>query len=204
MLSEKSEYLSSGLHIGMKSCTKYMRRFVYKIRDDGLAVFNLKEVDNRIAIAANFISGFDNILLVSGKPSSHTAVRKFAELTGVSCITGRFSPGTMTNPSYRDFCEPKLLVIVDPLVDTQAIVEAKKTRIPVVAMCDTFNDPQDIDLAIPVNNNGKKSIGLVFLLLAREIMKKKGLIKKSSDFKFKLKDFGGEDKKPEKPKQEVE
>ena len=42
MLVEKTEYLTAGVHIGMKSCTPYMKQFVYKVRDDGLAVFNLQ------------------------------------------------------------------------------------------------------------------------------------------------------------------
>jgi small subunit ribosomal protein S2 len=192
MLTEKTEYLSSGVHIGMKSCTKYLRQFVYKIRDDGLAVFNLRKVDARITTAANFLSSFENILVISRKSNAAEAITKFAEVTGAKSIAGRFSPGTLTNPSYRDFFEPDVIVSVDPLVDDNAIKEAKKKRIPVVALCDTFNEASDVDLVLPVNNNGKKSLALIFMLLAREILKKKGKLKKDSDFKYTIEDFGGE------------
>ncbi len=195
MLVNKTEYLSAGVHIGMKSCTPYMKQFVYKIRDDGLAVFNLQKVDNRIKIAADFLSRFEKILVVARKESASKAIRAFAEATGSRAIAGRFSPGTLTNPSYRGFYEPDVVLVVDPLIDEQAIKEAKKKHIPVVALCDTFNIVKDIDLAIPANNNGKKSIALIFWILAREILKSRREIKKDSEYKAKIEDFGGEEAK---------
>ncbi|RLJ06258.1 MAG: 30S ribosomal protein S2 [Candidatus Aenigmatarchaeota archaeon] len=192
MLVSKTDYLTAGVHIGMKSCTPQMRKFVYKIRDDGLAVFNLQKVDERIKTAADFLSRFKNIMVVSRKESAEKAVKKFAEETGAKAVTGRFSPGTLTNPSYKGFYEPDVVLVVDILIDTQVIVEAKKRRIPIVALCDTLNTPNDIDLIIPVNNNGKKSLALIFWILTREILKNRGEIKKNEDFKLKPSDFGGE------------
>ena len=192
MLVSKTDYLTAGVHIGMKSCTPQMRKFVYKIRDDGLAVFNLQKVDERIKIAADFLSRFKNIMVVSRKENAEKAVKKFAEEIGAKAVTGRFSPGTLTNPSYKGFYEPDVVLVVDILIDTQVILEAKKRRIPIVALCDTLNTPNDIDLIIPVNNNGKKSLALVFWILAREILKNREEIKKNEDFKLKLSDFGGE------------
>ena len=103
MLAERTEYLSAGVHIGMKSCTSYLKKFVYKIRDDGLSVFNLRKVDARIVTAAAFLSRFSNILVVSRKSNAAEAIQKFAEVIGSKYISGRFSPGTLTNPSYKDF-----------------------------------------------------------------------------------------------------
>ena len=192
MLVSKTDYLTAGVHIGMKSCTPQMRKFVYKIRDDGLAVFNLQKVDERIKIAADFLSRFKNIMVVSRKENAEKAVKKFAEEIGAKAVTGRFSPGTLTNPSYKGFYEPDVVLVVDILIDTQVILEAKKRRIPIVALCDTLNTPNDIDLIIPVNNNGKKSLALIFWILTREILKNREEIKKNEDFKLKLSDFGGE------------
>jgi small subunit ribosomal protein S2 len=192
MLVNKTEYLTAGVHIGMKSCTPYMKQFVYRIRDDGLAVFNLQKVDKRIRIAADFLSGFRKIMVVSKKDAASRAIRAFGEAVGAKAVAGRFSPGTLTNPSYRGFYEPDVVFIIDPLVDEQAIREARKRRVPIVSLCDTFNISKDIDLCIPSNNNGKKSISLIMWLLAREILKKRGDIKKDEDFKLTLKDFGSE------------
>ena len=196
MLVDKTEYLTAGVHIGMKSCTPYMKQFVYKTRDDGLSVFNLQKVDERIKIAADFISNFDNVLVVSRKENAAKALNTFAKATGFKKIAGRFSPGTLTNPSYKDFFEPEVVFIIDPLIDEQPIKEAKKKRIPIVSLCDTFNSARDLDLVIPINNNGKKALALVFWIIAREMAKKK-------KFKFTLDDFGTEEEREEKPKSMV-
>ena len=192
MLVERTEYLTAGVHIGMKTCTKYMRQFIYKIRDDGLAVFNIQKVDERIRVAANFLSRFDKIMVVSRKANGQKAAKKFAEIIGGMAVVGRFPPGTLTNPSFKDFYEPDVVLVVDPLVDRQAVIEAVKKRLPVVALCDTFNEPTDIDLIIPANNNGRKSIALILMILAREILKNRKQISKNEEFKYTLKDFGVE------------
>ena len=87
---------------------------------------------------------------------------------------------------------PDVVLVVDPLVDEQVVREARKRRIPIVALCDTFNISKDIDLCIPGNNNGRKSVALILWLLSREILKARGEIKKDDDFKFTLKDFGSD------------
>ncbi len=192
MLVERNEYLTAGVHIGTKTVTPYLRGFVYKIREDGLAVFNIKKVDERIAIAATWLASFNRPLITSRKEAASQALQAFGKVTGFRVIAGRFVPGTLTNPAFKQFFEPDLVFVVDPLLDTQAIREAKMKKIPILAICDTFNSAQDIDLVIPANNNGKKSLALIFWILAREVAKKKGLIKKDSEFKPTLKDFGGE------------
>ena len=192
MLVDKTEYLTAGVHIGMKTCTPYMKKFVYKIREDGLAVFNLKMVDERIGTAAKFLAKFKNILIVSRKNNASQALEEFSKHIDAKAITGRFSPGTLTNPSYKDFFEPDVVMVVDPLVDEQVIKEATKKRLPIVALCDTFNSAKNIDLVVPSNNNGKKSLALIFWIMAREILKARGDIKKKSEFKAKVTDFGSE------------
>ncbi len=201
MLAEKTDYLTAGIHIGMKSCSKYMKKFVYKTREDGLSVFNLEEVDNRISVAAKFLSRFKKIMVVSHKSVGDQAAKKFSDVIGAKAAIGRFSPGTLTNPSYRDFYEPDVVLITDPLIDSQAVIEAKKRRVPIAALCDTPHEGTDIDMIIPVNNNGKKALALTFYILTREMLKIKGSIKKDSEFKLTLKDFG--DDTPKKEKQEV-
>jgi small subunit ribosomal protein S2 len=190
MLVDKTDYMAAGIYIGMKSCKPYMKHFVYKIREDGLAMFNLKKIDERLKTAADFLTKFSRVLIVSRKDNAAKAVEAFAEAIGGRAITGRFHPGTLTNPSYKEFYEPDVVFVVDPVIDEQVIKEARKKRIPIIAFCNTFNAVSNVDFVIPLNNNGKKSIALAFWIIAREMLKASGKIKKDSDFKMTTKDFG--------------
>lgn len=183
------EYLSAGMHIGMKQQTKGMKKFIYKVRDDGLAVLNVEIIEKRIKIAAKFLSKFDKIMVVSRKAIGQKPARMFAKATNSKAIAGRFLPGTITNPSFPGYYETDVLIVTDPLADRQALKEAIKMRIPVIALVDTFNETNLIDLLIPVNNRGKKSVAMTYLLLAREILKNKGEIKDDKEFKYKPEDF---------------
>lgn len=189
LLVSKQDYLSAGIHIGMKSRTKDMRKFIYKVREDGLAVLDLKMLDDRIKIAAKFLSNANKILAVGRKLNSHHPIKKFSEIVGCDYVIGRFMPGTLTNPSYKKFTEPDVVLLTDPLSDYQALKEAVDSRIPIVALCDTFNETRNVDLVIPCNNKGKKSLALIYWLLAREIMKNKG----KKIFKYKVEDFLGKE-----------
>ena len=188
------QYLSAGMHIGMKQQTKDMKRFVYKLRDDGLAVLDLQTIEKRIKVAAKFLSGFERIMVVSRKYVGWKAVTKFAEIVNAKALTGRFLPGTITNPSFPGYYEPEVILITDPMVDAQAVEESVKMRIPIVALCDTSNETQSVDLIIPVNNKGRKSIAMVYFLLAMEIQKNRGVIKEDSEFQYKPEDFEVEER----------
>lgn len=191
LLMPKEEYLASGVHIGMKQKTKQMKEFIYKVREDGLAVLNLSTIDERIQIAAKFLGRLKDIIVVTRKQVGFDSIKKFAEVIGAKVVTGRFMPGTLTNPTYKHFFEAQAMIIIDPLSDIHALQESVKARVPVVAICDTFNETKDIDFIIPANNKGKKSIATIFWLLAREILKERGTIKSDSEFKHEIKDFEG-------------
>ncbi len=193
LLLPKNQYLASGIHIGMKQKTKDMKDFIYKIRPDGLAVLNLRKIDERIRIAAKFLSRLDKILVTTRKSIAFSIIKKFGEAIKAEVVTGRFMPGTLTNPKYKKYIEAEAVVILDPLTDLQALKEAVKANVPVVAVCDTINETRDVDLIIPANNKGKRAIGLLFWLLAREILKERKEIKSDSEFKLKLEDFIGKE-----------
>ncbi len=191
LLVESNEYLKSGIHIGTKFKTKYMKNFIYKTRSDGLSVLNLKKIDERIKVAVNFLSQYnpEDILIVSRRENGWKALKKLHELTGINVITGRYPPGILTNPNLDTFTEPQVIVVSDPWPDKNAVEDAAKIGIPVVALCDTNNQTNNLDLVVPCNNKGKKSVGLVFYLLTREYMQKKGMLSGNEEMSAKLDDF---------------
>ena len=170
------EYLAAGVHIGTQQKTEDMKRFVYRVRADGLYVLDVKATDDRIKTAAKFLSKFDpaRILVVSARQYGQFPATMFAKVVGAKSMVGRFIPGTLTNPEYRDFVEPDVVVVTDPIGDLQAVKEAVDIGVPVVAMCDTNNMTMHIDVVIPTNNKGRKALALIYWLLAQEITKLRG------------------------------
>jgi len=180
-LTPLDNYLKVGLHIGTKFRTKYMAPFIYKIRPDGLSVLNLEKIDQRLKVAANFLAQYEpeDILIVSRRENGWKSAKKFAEVTGCKTISGRYPPGLLTNPNLKNFIEIKLILATDAWPDKNAVDDAIKLGVPVIALCDTNNQTNNIDLVIPCNNKGKKSLGLVFWILANEYMKLKGKVQDS-------------------------
>ena len=185
LLIPREKYLSAGVHIGMTSKTADMKRFIYKIRPNGLAVLNVGILDRRIDLAASMIAGRKNILIASKKDNANEAVAKFAELTGARAVIGRFMPGSLTNPTYRDFFEPELVIVTDPFNDKQVIKEAVQMRIPIIGFAGTYNETSFIDLVLPCNNKGKKSMALILWIMAKLVAEKRG-----QQFDAKPADFG--------------
>ena len=191
LLMPNDVYLKSGIHIGTKFKTKYMEKFIYKTRPDGLSVLNLQRIDERIKIAASFLSNYEpkDILIVSRRENGWKPLKMFGKLTGVNVVAGRYPPGLMTNIALENFTEAKIVMVTDSWPDRNAIKDAISIRIPVLALCDTNNTSNNIDLVIPCNNKGKKALGIIFYLLAREYLKARGMIKKEEEMKYKLDDF---------------
>jgi small subunit ribosomal protein S2 len=193
-LVPNEEYLKAGIHIGTKFKTKYMEKFIYKTRPDGLSVLNIQKIDERIKILVDFLSMYkpEDVLVVSRRENGWKPISLFAELTGCKFFAGRYPPGLMTNPNLSTFIETKLLFVIDSWPDRNAVKDALKIGIPVVALCDSNNQTNGLDFVVPCNNKGKKSLGLLFYLLAREMQKKKGVIKSDEEFKHSTDDFTAE------------
>ena len=173
LLIPEETYLTSGVHIGTQQKSASMRRFVYKVRFDGLHVLDIRETDRRIRIAAKFLSRYpaDKILAVSQRQYGQKPVRVFAKTIGAVSYAERFVPGCLTNPSLADYIEPKVLVVTDPATDMQALSEAVSIGIPIVGLCDVNNETRNVDLVIPANNKGRVALATVYWLVAREVLR---------------------------------
>ena len=190
-LVPRDVYLKSGIHIGTKFRTKYMEQFIYKTRPDGLSVLNLQKIDERIKIAAAFLAQYEpnDVIMISRRENGWKAVELFGKLTGVRTFAGRYPPGILTNPNLEEYTEAKIVFVVDAWPDRNAVIDSVKIGIPVIALCDTNNQSNFIDFVLPCNNKGKKSLGLLFYILAKEFLKAKGKLQEGEDIKEKLEDF---------------
>ncbi|MHC1636048.1 MAG: 30S ribosomal protein S2 [Candidatus Methanospirareceae archaeon] len=175
MLIPQTDYLASGVHIGTQQKTAFMKRFIYQIRPDGVYLLDVKIVDERLRIAARFLANYEpsSILVVAARLYGQHPVSMFAKVTGADAIVGRFIPGTLTNPMLKNYKEPSILVVTDPMSDEQAMKEAVSVGIPIVALCDANNSTSNVDLVIPTNNKGKKALATIYWLLAREFLRER-------------------------------
>ncbi len=191
LLANQNEYLEAGIHIATKVKTPGMKKFIYKVREDGLYLLDLKTIDSRIRIAASMLARYEpkDIVVTASRIYAIVPAQKFAEIVGAKFIKGRVTPGIFTNPNRADFMEPKLIFISDSRNEKQAVKEASKSNIPIIALSDSDNSTKFIDLIVPVNNRGRRSLAFVYFLLAREVLKARGDIKSNEEFKYQVSDF---------------
>lgn len=191
LLVPEENYLTSGVHIGTQQKSADMKNFIFKIRNDGLYVLDVKKTNERVRLAAKFLAKFDpnRILVVSARQYGQKPSRTFSRAVGTKVFAGRFVPGTMTNPNLPQFVEPDVLLATDPAADEQALREALSIGIPIVALCDANNETRNVDLVIPTNNKGRRALAMIYWLLAREVLKERDVIQSNNDFKLAIEDF---------------
>jgi small subunit ribosomal protein S2 len=169
-------YEENAVNIGTQQKSADMSRFIDSVRDDGLYLLDVNMTDSRIRTTAEFLNKFEapRIMVVSARQYGQRPARKFAEAVGAHSAVGRFIPGSLTNPALRSYVEPDILFVTDPAADQQALKEAVNTGLPVVGIVDANNNLRNVDIAVPANNKGRRSLALVYWLLAREVLKVRG------------------------------
>jgi small subunit ribosomal protein S2 len=191
LLLSRDTLLSAGIHIGTRMKTSDMEPFIYRVRPDGLFVLDVKKTDDRIRVAARFLARFEHakVAVAATRLYAHEPVKKFCELTGATPVIGRFIPGLLSNPLYASRIDPEVIVVSDPRADGQAVKEAAKVGIPIVALCSTDNEFAGVDLVIPTNNKGRRALAVIFWLLARQILRERGELAADKDPAVTIEDF---------------
>ena len=191
LLIPEDLYLLSGAHIGTQQKSADMKEFIFKVRTDGLYVLDIKKTSERMKVAAKFLARCDppSVLVVAARQYAQKPAKSFAEALGFRSMAGRFVPGSLTNPSLRGYVEPSTLFVTDPAADVQAQREAVAINIPVIGFCDANNDTRYVDLVVPANNKGRRSLALIYWLLAREVLKERGQLASNEAYTPTIEDF---------------
>jgi len=182
-----SKLLVASVHLGAKNTNFQMDSYVYKRKQDGTHIINLHKTYEKMLLAARIIVAIENpkdVAVISARPYGTRAVLKFAAHVGATAIAGRFCPGTFTNQIQKAFIEPRLLVVTDPRTDHQAVREASYVNTPTIALANTDSPLRYIDVAIPCNNKGIHSIGIMWWMLAREVLRLRGSITRTEVWEY--------------------
>jgi small subunit ribosomal protein SAe len=187
-----SKMLACNVHIGSTNISPTMVRYVWKRNIEGVHIIDLRKTWEKLQLAARVIAQMQNsqdvcaVALTSGEskqsPIAQRAVLKFSQHIECRHLAGRFTPGTFTNRIQSNFFEPRLLVVSDPIKDFQPILESSYVNMPVIAMADIDSPTRHIDIVIPCNTKGKESVALMWWLLAREVLRIKGVISRHEDW----------------------
>jgi small subunit ribosomal protein SAe len=171
--------LACQVHMGTRNLEPGMEQYVWKRRSDGIYIIDLKKTWEKLILAARVIVAIENpseVVLVSMRPHGQRAVLKFSQYVGSTPLAGRFTPGTFTNQIQKKFIEPRLLIAQDPRTDHQPLRESSYVNVPTIAFTHTDASLRYVDIAIPANNKGKHAVGLMYWLLAREVLYMRGSV----------------------------
>jgi len=184
--------LSCNVHVGSKNISPTMTRYVWKRTGDGIHIIDIRKTWEKLVLAARAIVALENsddvcaVALTTGQtkqvPIAQRAVLKFSQYVNCRNIAGRYTPGTFTNRIQSNFFEPRLLVVSDPVKDFQPILESSYVNMPVIAMADVDSPTKNIDIVIPCNTRSKNSVALMWWMLAREVLRLRGVVGRNEEW----------------------
>ena len=175
------------VHIGAQNLNFAMEEYVYDRGNNNECIFNLMKTWEKLSLAARVIAGIakdtpQDVVAVAGREMAHRASLKFMKFTHCPAVAGRFTPGSFTNQIQKRFMEPRLIIVSDPSVDAQALRESGYINVPTIAFCNSDNSLKNVDIAIPCNNRSRLSIGLMWWMLTREVLRYLGEIERNKEW----------------------
>jgi small subunit ribosomal protein S2 len=185
------EYIKAGVHIGTKIKNKQTKKFIARIRSDGLAIIDVIKLDERLRLTTKLLSKYEpyQILAVGRRETARKPLQMLNKYTGINVYPKRYPPGLLTNPALDIFKDVDVVIITDPILDRNALLDAYRTGKITIAFVDTNNSLSYIDIAIPANNRGAKSLALLYYIIAREYLRNRGLLSKRGELPISYEEF---------------
>ena len=175
MLIPLDEYVKAGIYLGTRVVTPDMRKYVYRRRADGLAIFNTDLIDEKLKEGIEYLTKFnpEDIILACKRKAGWRAAKLFSQFTGIRVFTKKYPAGILTNITLPDFFENKLTIVTDAWLDRNALKDTVSVHKEVLMICDTNNFSKSANQVIIGNNKSPRSLGVIFYLLARGYCKAK-------------------------------
>jgi small subunit ribosomal protein S2 len=185
------EYIKAGVHIGTKIKNKQTKKFIARVRSDGLAIIDVMKLDERLRLSTKLLSKYKpyQILAVGRRETARKPLQMLNKYTGINVYPKRYPPGLLTNPALDIFKDVDVVIITDPILDRNALLDAYRTGKITIAFVDTNNSLGYIDIAIPANNRGAKSLALLYYIIAREYLRNRGLLSKREELPVSYEEF---------------
>ena len=185
------EYIKAGVHIGTKIKNKQTKKFIARVRSDGLAIIDVMKLDERLRLSTKLLSKYEpyQILAVGRRETARKPLQMLNKYTGINVYPKRYPPGLLTNPALDIFKDVDIVIITDPILDRNALLDAYRTGKITIAFVDTNNSLSYIDIAIPANNRGAKSLALLYYIIAREYLRNRGLLSKREELPVSYEEF---------------
>ena len=185
------EYIKAGVHIGTKIKNKQTKKFIARVRSDGLAIIDVMKLDERLRLSTKLLSKYEpyQILAVGRRETAGKPLQMLNKYTGINVYPKRYPPGLLTNPALDIFKDVDVVIITDPILDRNALLDAYRTGKITIAFVDTNNSLSYIDIAIPANNRGAKSLALLYYIIAREYLRNRGLLSKREELPVSYEEF---------------
>lgn len=163
------QMMACSMHLGHATSrwNPKMAPFIYGERA-GIHIINLERTLVCLRQATNVVKDIASrggriVFVGTGAPLQRLTY-EVAQDCGQFYVNTRWIGGTITNRRQvlrNDQLVPDLLIVLDPIINEKAVLEACMANIPVMAICDTNVDPTRVTYPIPANDDAFSSVELV-------------------------------------------
>ena len=164
------QLLEAGVHFGHQTrrWNPKMAEYIYTERN-GIYIIDLQKsvgmVDDAYKAVSDIAAEGGTILFVGTKKQAQDAIKVEAERCGMYYVNERWLGGMLTN-----FKIPDAIFIVDPKKERICVQEAHTLGIPLIGICDTNCDPEELDYVIPGNDDAIRAVKLIVSKMADAVI----------------------------------